>query len=118
MTNKTPRLKKLKFLRILKKLNSEDRICLLNFLNESALDEVCRCVHNVLFENWNLKPSSVKRLRRILKGKEKQMSEIVKKSNCLKKRKKIIIQQGGSALGSILRIAVPLITDLIFRSKK
>ena len=107
---------KLQLIKLLKKLNFEDRKCLLRFLNDDGMKTVCSCISNVLFEDWNLKTSLKQKLRRISKGKEKDMKLLANDGNTLQRQKTLIIQHGGGILSLILGVAIPILTDLIFKA--
>ena len=118
MAKKKHSISQLEFLRLLKKLKRTERLCLLNYLNDNGFNIICSCFHNVLFEDWNLKPYTKNRLRTLLKGKENHMRSLVKKSNSVKKRKKLIHQYGSNPiLGVILSTAIPILTSLLFSKK-
>ena len=108
MVKQISQVSKLEFLKILKKLNNNQRSILLHFLSDNALNEICDCIHNTLFENWNLKSTTVKRLRKVLNGLEKPMKTLATKGNTLQRRKKILLQHGGNPLAAILGVAIPL----------
>lgn len=99
---KNSRLSRLNLIKLLKRLKPEERKFLFHFLNEEGLKTVCSCVSNVLFEDWGLKDSTKKSLRRVLKGKEKHMRALAKDDNTLQRKKYLMIQYGGSVMGLIL----------------
>ena len=109
-------LSKVELLRIIKRLKAKERSHIIKFLDKDAIDIVGECIHNVLFENCNLKNKTKIDLRRKFKSKEKQLRILADRRKPFQKRKSVLIQEGGS-IGAILGIALPLLTNLLFGRK-
>ena len=116
MKRQKKKISQLQLVKLLKSLKPDKQSCLLPFLNQEALDVICCAAHNVLFENWNLKKSQKRKLMKVLK--ERDMKALSNKTNSIQRRRKIIIQYGGSPLSLILSTAIPILTSLLFKSKK
>ena len=118
MVKKPAALQKVQFLKVMKTLNNHQRSVIIEFLDDYGVDIICDCIYNTIYKDHGLKKSSKKRLRKILKGKEQDMQIVSKKSNNIKRRKKILGQQlGGNPLAAILGIALPILTQLLFKGK-
>ena len=118
MVKKPAALQKVQFLKVMKTLNNHQRSVIIDFLDDYGVDIICDCIYNTIYQDHGLKKSSKKRLRKILKGKEQDMQIVSKKSNNIKRRKKILGQQlGGNPLAAILGIALPILTQLLFKGK-
>ena len=55
---KLKNLSKLELVRIIRRLKNKERSHLFQFLDNDAIDTLGECVHNVLFNNINLKKAS------------------------------------------------------------
>ena len=71
MKSNLKNLSKVELLRIIKRLKAKERSHIIKFLDKDAIDIVGECIHNVLFENCNLKNKTKIDLRRKFKSKEK-----------------------------------------------
>ena len=111
-------LSKLKLLGILKKINITERPHLLKYLNETGVDILCECYKNIIFNDLKLSPKVKKNLRNSLLGKEREIKLLANKKTPNKRRKKVIIQQGGNPLGLILTTVIPILTDILFGFKR
>ena len=111
-------LSKLKLLGILKKIKISERPHLLKYLNEDGVDILCECYKNIIFNDLKLKPKVKKNLRKNLIGKEREIRLLANKRISNKRRKKVIIQQGGNPLGLILTTVIPILTDILFGFKR
>ena len=94
-------LAKLSFLRILKKLEPSERKIIISVLDSDAIDTLCETVSNVFFNNLKIGKKKKIELFENFEDKQKLIGKLSNKNVDLKKRKKLLVQEGGS-LGLIL----------------
>ena len=107
-------LKKFSFIQTLKKCKPLDRKHIIEFLDEEGLNILGETCHNILYCDHNLNKKTVNRLKRRFKNKKKSMTILADKSIPTKKRKSILIKEGGGAFSLLLSIALPVLANLIF----
>ena len=95
-------------LKLLKKLKSDDTKTLVPYLNSKALHCIGECCHNILFEDLSLKRSVKSKIQRKLKGKEKIFKTISSPNSSLKRKRKLLEQEGGflATIASIGKLAL------------
>lgn len=110
----SPKSKKsLDLLRIVKKLKINEREQLIGYLNDNGIDALSECVYNIVCDGSNkLSKGALRKLKRGLVNNKQNLRVIGDKSISMKRRKKALLQEGGS-LGLILSAAIPLLTSLI-----
>ena len=119
MSKKSTALSTLRFLRVLKNLKKDQRSIIIEHLSDHGVDVLCHCIYNLVYEDHKLKRATKRKLKRIFKGKEKEIDFVSKKSNNIKRRREILVKQfGGSIIPTLLTVALPLLTNLLFRSRK
>ena len=85
-------------IKTLKRLKPEDQKNIVKYLNESAVDLLEECFHNIISTDLRLKKRDKKKLKEKLQGNEKLIRYISKKSNPLEKRRQKLIQSGNSSV--------------------
>ena len=94
-------LTKLEFLRILRKLKPSERQLIISVLDCNAIDTLCETVSNVFFNDLRIGKKRKKELFENFKDKQKLIGKLSNKNVDFKRRKKLLVQEGGS-LGLIL----------------
>lgn len=117
MNDKKPKSKKhfdLAFLKLLSKLNHEDIQYLVPLLKKNHIDIICTVCRNILFsENGlKLKKRHINKIKKLTLSNAKDYKTLANFNSSLKMKKRIINQRGGM-IGTIIGIALPLITSLI-----
>jgi hypothetical protein len=112
--------KSVPLLKLLCRATDDERKCMLQHVDDSAIDIVCCCVFNAI---WNKKLVSRDRMRAIrkrLSPSQDALLYLAKHSNSTRTRRKLLVQQGGS-LPLLLSAVLPAITaakEKIKREKK
>ena len=106
-------LSKLKLIKILNKLQPEERELIIYFLDEKGIDVLCEVVTNVFFNDLKANKKRKNILYERFKNKQKSISKISDRRLPYKSRKKLLVQEGGS-LGLILTTALPFLLNLLF----
>jgi hypothetical protein len=109
--SRTEKKKYLDLLRILKKLNVQDRSKIVPYLKADAIDFVCECFHNVLYTDLNIKNKGKLRSKLKKNCSIHRIKTIANKSKPLELKIKALKQEG-SGLGLILSAAIPFLTSL------
>ena len=99
--NTKKNLAKLEFLRILKKLKPSERKIIISVLDSDAIDTLCETVTNVFFNDLRIGKKRKKELFQNFEDKQKLIKKLSNKNVDFKRRKKLLVQEGGS-LGLIL----------------
>ena len=94
-------LAKLEFLRILRKLKPLERKVIISLLDHNAIDTLCETVTNVFFNDLRIGKKRKKELYENFEDKQKLIGKLSNKNIDFKRRKKLLVQEGGS-LGLIL----------------
>ena len=81
-------------IKTLKRLKAEDQKNIVKYLNESAVNLLGECFHNIVSTDLRLKKKDKKKLKEKLQGNEKLIRYIAKKSNPLEKRRQKLMQSG------------------------
>lgn len=105
-------LSKVQLLKILKSCKPESRIHLIKYLNDDGINALCEITFNLLFNNLKLPEKSKKKIKENYKGKRKDLKKIANKHISIKKRKALLIQHGGF-LGTLLGVALPILSSLL-----
>lgn len=123
MKPKIKNIHDIELLKILKRLKPNERNSLFKFINDDGVNVVCECINNILYKKEiNLKKSQKRKLNKELQTVQKQMSILGKSCskqksiNSIQRRRNLLSQHGGF-LSTILSIAIPLLTGLLFRKK-
>lgn len=109
--------KKLLLLSGLKRLKEDELKTILNYMNDSGIDELCECVYNLLYKNTNIKPKQFKKIISHIEKHRGRYTTICKKNKNFDKKRKLLIQDG-KGIGMLIATAVPFIIDLISRAVK
>ena len=99
--NTKKNLAKLEFLRILKKLKPTERKIIISVLDSDAIDTLCETVSNVFFNDLRIGKKKKIELFENFEDKQKLIKKLSNKNVDFKRRKKLLVQEGGS-LGLIL----------------
>ena len=120
MSNKSLSVSSLKFLRVLKNLKKSQWSVIIDDLSDHGIDLLCHCIYNIVFEDHKLKRGTKNKLRRILNGKEKELEFLSNRGNSIKRRRDVLVnkQFGGGILTLLLSVALPVLTTLLFKSRK
>ena len=102
----------------LSKCKDCDRKSLIHFLDEGGVDVLGETVHNILnnYKKLNLNGKIIKKLKSKYGSARKSLKFVADKSQPASKRKRALEQHGGG-LGFLLRIALPLISQVLFGHK-
>jgi hypothetical protein len=98
-------------LKVLIKLGSEDRTTVLSYLDSEAVDGLCECIYNCISNN-NITNTNKAKLKKELGCKKHIYRYLVKKSNSIAKRKKLI-KQTGTGIETVLSTVLPFLLALI-----
>ena len=105
-------LAKYTLLKVLRNSKPEIRVQLIEFLNDDAINILSEALYNVLFVDIGLSPENKKKLREEYSKREKVLRRASKKSNNIKTRKKLLVQNG-AGLGTILGLAASVLSNLV-----
>ena len=94
--NTKKNLAKLEFLRILKKLKPSERKIIISVLDSDAIDTLCETVTNVFFNDLRIGKKRKKELYENFEDKQKLIGKLSNKNIDFKRRKKLLVQEGGS----------------------
>ncbi len=97
---------------VLCRCNKTQRKGIIDGANKELVDTICECADNILDGNVNLTDNEYKRLSRY----QKQLRTLRDKTTPLKRKKDIIVQEGGflgALLTPIIAIAGSLIGDAV-----
>lgn len=93
-------------LRALAKLGGKERVALLKAVDDKKIHCVCECVYNTLKGKVPLSASQRTRLSRH----KKTLRRIVKPKESISKKRKLLVQKGGSFLPLVLS---PIISGIL-----
>ncbi len=95
-------------------MKAEHRIVILSHLDDRARDQLCECIHEILYSS---RVASRKRLRTALKliGHSHDLRSVADSSKTRAHRKKKLVQIGGSPMSVLLNAAIPHLAE-IFRT--
>ena len=111
------KIKQLKFLRLLRKLKQSDVELILHFLNDHGLNTLGELTKNLLYCRCNISPREKKKLKKKLTPQKKEFRKIAKKRTSQELRRRLLINQNGSGLLSLLlSIGIPLLSSLLFKN--
>lgn len=109
--SKSKAIKHIDFLSLLAKAKSKkQRAKLLELANNSQISSIMECISNVNKGNVKIPPATIPKLKRY-SGLVRKLYE--KGSANVKSRKRILTEQGGGFLGSLIPLAVSAISSLI-----
>ena len=94
-------LSKLKFLKILRKLKPSERKIIVSKLDQDAINTLCETVTNVFFNDISIRKKKKKDLYDSFVDKKNLIGTLSNKNINFERRKKLLVQEGGS-LGLIL----------------
>lgn len=97
------------FLKLLVKCTPAQRKAILKVADEALVRTICECILNVLKETV---PVSKPAKRKILAHK-KSLIALAEKSTPLRKKKKILVQQGGNFLGLLLPLVLRVLSSIL-----
>lgn len=111
-------LRKAALIHQLTKCKDCDRNTLIHFLSDAGIDVLGETVHNILnnHKKFNLNTKTVNKLKKKYKSKRKTLKLLADKSQPVKKRKRVLEQEGGT-LGLLLKIALPILSQVLFKHK-
>lgn len=115
-TTKSSVKKALPLLNVLVSSTDEERDCILKHLNSDAVNILCCCVWNAIHNREVVPESAKKVIRQRLKDNRQHLHYIAKQSNNPIKRRRRLIQQGGS-LPLLLSAVIPCIRSSYSKSK-
>lgn len=97
------------FLKLLVKCTPAQRKAILKVADEALVRTICECILNVLKETV---PVSKPAKRKLLAHK-KSLIALAEKSTPLRKKKKILVQQGGNFLGLLLPPVLRVLSSIL-----
>lgn len=97
------------FLKLLAKCTPAQRKAILKVADEALVRTICECILNVLKETV---PVSKPAKRKLLAHK-KSLIALAEKSTPLRKKKKILVQQGGNFLGLLLPPVLRVLSSIL-----
>lgn len=97
------------FLKLLLKCTPAQRKAILKVADEALVRTICECILNVLKETV---PVSKPAKRKLLAHK-KSLIALAEKSTPLRKKKKILVQQGGNFLGLLLPPVLRVLSSIL-----
>ena len=111
------RINQLNLLRLLRKLKSEDVRLILHFLNEEGLNTLGELTKNLLYCRCNISPKEKITLKKKLSPYKSAFRKIARKKTNQDQRRRLLINQNGSGLLSLLlSIGVPLLSSILFKN--
>ena len=111
------RINELNLLRLLRKLKSEDVRLVLQYLNENGLNILGELTKNLLYCRCNITPKEKITLKKKLSPHKRAFQKIARKKTNQEQRRRLLIDQNGSGLLSLLlSIGVPLLTSILFKN--
>lgn len=109
-TTKAVVKRNLPLLNVLSRITDEERSCLLKHLDVEALNVLSCCIWNVLHNHDIVPAPARKTIAKKLKNQREHLHYVSKQANDPKKRKRFLIQQGGS-LPLLLSAVLPCIRE-------
>ena len=99
---------------VLSSLKSHQVESLIQFLDDSAIDDICTLIHNIVHRDRSEKvgEEAIQKLVKCMTGKRRMLIYLTKKKNNIKKKRQILKQRGGF-LGTLAAIVLPLIAEVI-----
>lgn len=110
MARKKQMRKTYNFLKILQKLPSEERIVILEYLNDKGCNILYETIYNGLYGTSIPKEKRIK-LKHILFSKKRILRALISPSTLGKQKK--LIQTGGSTLSTILETVLPILAAVL-----
>ena len=111
------RINKLNLLKLIRKLNSEDARLLLQFLNDEGLNILGELTKNLLYCRCNISPKEKIVLKKKLSPYKRAFKKIARKKTNQEHRRRLLIDQNGSGLLSLLlSIGIPLLSSILFKN--
>jgi Glu-tRNA(Gln) amidotransferase subunit E-like FAD-binding protein len=100
-------------LKLITKTKGDDIAHIIDHLNDSAIDNVCECVYNVIFTDLNLTKQKKSALRKHIKKhcQTDGLKKISSKTHPVFKRRQLLKQEG-AGLPFLLMSAIPFLVDL------
>lgn len=92
---------------------------LISSLSPEQMHAVCTCIYNTLHMNLGIPQSKTHKLKKTLSKNSEVYHYLADKRNPLNKKRKLIVQHGGS-IGLILSLVIPVIQGIVslFSKKK
>lgn len=97
-------------LELLSRLEEEDRMKLIPFLNQTGCEGIYECIHNGLRSKL-VDLGRRKEIKRTLKSDADIYRCILKNELCSAKKQKKLTQVGGKGLGLLLKSVLPLLSE-------
>lgn len=111
------RINQLNLLRLLQRLKSEDVRQVLQYLNDDGLNTLGELTKNLLYCRCNISPKEKLTLKKKLGPHKKEFQKIARKKTNQEHRRRLLIDQNGSGLLSLLlSIGVPLLSSILFKN--
>ena len=108
----TRSIKNYHWLKVLHDSKPKTRKALLEHSNKELIDTICECLKNILKGKLKISPQVLKKLKR----RRRDLEEIQSKKTNIKRKKDLLIQQGGflpAIIAPLLGIAASVIGGLI-----
>jgi len=100
----------LPLLDVLSKVGDAERKCILKHLDSDSVNVVCNCIHNAIYNDAIVPKDTWNEIRSQLKQSKKPLHYVSRLTNNFGKRRKLLIQHGGS-LPLLLSAVLPIIRD-------
>lgn len=100
-------------LRLIKKLNKDEVGCLMEYLNDKSVNNICECVYNIIHTDLKLPGKKKLMLKNHIKKNccVKRLKQISNKKVPLFKRRQALKQEG-KGLPALLAAAIPFLINL------
>ena len=111
------RINQLKLLQLLRELKSEDARLMLHYLNDDGLNVLGELTKNLLYSRCNISPKEKRVLKNELSPHKRAFKKIARKKTNQEHRRRLLIDQNGSGLLSLLlSIGIPLLSSILFKN--
>ena len=99
---------------ILSSLKPHQVDSLIQFLDDSAIDDICELIHNIVHRDRSEKvgEENIQKLLKCMSGKRRMLIYLTKKKNNIKKKRRILKQSGGF-LATLAAIILPLVAEVV-----
>ena len=104
----------LPLLKALSHLNGVERAEVVTNLTDTCLNDVCKVVYNILYNEFKTPAQQKKKMRAAIENDLSDYKYIAKKRNPCKGRRRRLVKQSGGSLGFILSKSIPMLMQQIY----
>ena len=99
---------------ILSSLKHHQVDSLIQFLDDTAIEDICTLIHNIVHRDRSEKvgEENIQKLLKCMSGKRRMLIYLTKKKNNIKKKRRILKQSGGF-LATLAAIILPLVAEVV-----